>query len=78
VTGTYVQAGVTHGFLYSGGTYAAIDVPGAAATNPSAIDRAGRIAGFCLDANAHTHGFFYAAGSYSAVDAPSAVRGRRD
>jgi probable HAF family extracellular repeat protein len=46
VTGTYMQAGVTHGFLYSGGTYAAIDVPGAAATNPSGIDRAGRIAGF--------------------------------
>src|SRR5439155_8709154 len=35
IVGFYVSAGVTHGFLLSGGSFTTIDVPGATSTSPS-------------------------------------------
>src|SRR5229473_454452 len=37
IVGLYVGAGVTHGFLLSGGEFASIDVPGASFTGPREI-----------------------------------------
>ena len=45
VVGSYVQAGVSHGFLLRDGAFTTIDVPGAAGTDARGISPAGDIVG---------------------------------
>jgi hypothetical protein len=63
IEGIYIDASnVTHGFQFSGETFTTIDVPGASATLPSAINPAGEIVGWYLDKNDKNnaaHGFLW-------------------
>jgi len=57
------------GFLYTGGTFTQIAVPGAEfETDANGINNAGQIVGEF--AGSGFHGFLYAAGTYSTVDVP--------
>jgi hypothetical protein len=49
-------AGVTHGFLLSGGEFTSIDFPGASGTVASGINPRGDIVGFYVSAGVG-HGF---------------------
>ena len=46
-----------HGFLLVKGVFTTIDVPGAVATLPAGINRAGNIVGLYTDAAGNAHGF---------------------
>src|SRR5438034_4679926 len=60
-----------HGFLYSGGTFTTIDVPGADYTQAFGINHAGQIVGnFGNDTG--THGFLYSDGIFTTIDVPGA------
>jgi hypothetical protein len=48
--------GATHGFLFSGGSFTILDVPGGFITSASGINDAGQIVGFFRDARG-AHGF---------------------
>jgi len=71
----------THGFLYSGGTFSAIDVPGAQNTSVSDINNAGQIVGTFQDRTGN-HGFLYSSGTFSSFDFPcftdTTVQGMND
>lgn len=62
------------GFLYSGGSFTTIDVPGAFRTQAHGINGAGQIVGFfgTSGAVASQHGFLYAGGSFTTLDVPGA------
>jgi probable HAF family extracellular repeat protein len=70
--GDIVGAFAIHGFLYRGGTFTTIDVPGAFSTDADGINNAGQIVGNYRDA-AGTHGFLYHDGSFTTIDVPGAV-----
>ena len=58
VVGTsYDSSGNSHGFSLSGGTYNAINVPGAAMTTASGVNNAGTITGYVTDNSGGVHGF---------------------
>ena len=57
IVGFYEAAGVTHGFLLSGGTYTTIDPLGAMSTTAQGINDMGQIVGQYTDASNHVHGF---------------------
>jgi probable HAF family extracellular repeat protein len=61
-----------HGFLYTGGSFTQIDVPGANWTIATGINSAGQIVGYYLDEYLKTYGFLYSGGSFTQIDAPGA------
>jgi hypothetical protein len=67
IIGFYVKAGVTHGFLLSGGNFSSIDYPGADSSLANAINARGDIAGSYVVAGV-THGFVLTDGNYSPID----------
>ena len=60
-----------HGFLYSGGIFTTIDVPGAGVTQAFDINSAGQIVGTFSDSTG-THGFLYSGGIFTTIDVPVA------
>jgi len=63
-----------HGFLYDSGTITQLDVPGAAVTQPRAINDSGEIVGDWTDSVGVTHGFLWtAAEKFTVFDAPQAT-----
>ncbi len=46
-----------HGFLYRGGSYFSVDVPGALRTDAYGVNDSGQIVGSYVDANFIGHGF---------------------
>jgi len=74
IVGQYASNNAIHGFLYSGGTYTALDDPSAPnVTNAFGINDAGQIVGLYVDTS--THGFLYSGGTYTTVDEPLATMG---
>ena len=68
------SSGTDHGFLFSGGTFTPIDVPGAQATSSNDINNAGLIVGFFTDAAGNTRGYQRNLdGSFTFIDAPGAI-----
>jgi hypothetical protein len=57
IVGQYHNASGTHGFLFSGGTYTTIDVPGTRGTALLGINDDGQITGAYTDNNGTHHGF---------------------
>jgi probable HAF family extracellular repeat protein len=64
-----------HGFIYSGGVYATIDVPSGVETSASGINNKGQIVGQYFDSNHIRHGFLYKDGTYTTLEfaSPSAI-----
>ena len=64
-----------HGFLRQrNGSIVTFDAPNSLATQPTAINQKGQIAGFCLDANYVYHGFLREQnGSFMTVDVPNST-----
>jgi probable HAF family extracellular repeat protein len=65
-----VSRSTNHGFLYSGGSYIPLNVPGAVATYANGINDAGQIVGYYRDGTG-THGFLFSGGSYTTLNAPA-------
>jgi len=61
--------GNAHGFLYSGGTYMTVDVPGALSTEADGINDLGHIVGTYFGAGKF-HGYIYRNGTYTTLDDP--------
>jgi uncharacterized membrane protein len=76
VVGFYVKAGVTHGFLLSGGNFSPIDYPGADSSSSNAINASGDIAGSYVVAGV-THGFLLSGGNYTTIDISAYVPGAK-
>lgn len=62
----------SHGFLYSGGTYTTIDMPGAAGTILHGISASGQIVGEWNDGRSD-YGFLLSGGIFTPVHAPASV-----
>jgi probable HAF family extracellular repeat protein len=76
VVGQYFSNNATHGFLYSGGTYATLDDPSSSnVTKAFGINDAGQIVGIYQGAGLESHGFLYSGGNYATVDDPFAADG---
>jgi len=60
----------TSGFIYTGGTFTSLTVPGAPVTEPLFIDAAGDIAGWYSDMRGNIHGFTDIAGAITTIDNP--------
>src|SRR2546426_1640139 len=65
IVGFYVSAGVTHGFLLSGGVFTTIDFPGATLNIANGINPRGDIVGSYVGAGGVTHGFLLSGGSFT-------------
>ncbi|MER2513535.1 MAG: hypothetical protein ABTQ25_14145 [Nitrosomonas ureae] len=75
VVGVYNDSsGVSHGFLYRGGSYFTLDVPNSMATFAEGINDSGIVVGFFYDENGH-HGFSYDGITYTVIDNPNALAG---
>ena len=73
IVGDYFDAAsVEHGFVSSGGTFTAIDFPGATATVAAGINAAGDIVGRWSDATG-SHGFLLQAGVFTPINFPLAT-----
>lgn len=70
--GLFSTAAPEHGFADINGQFSTIDVPGAVATDPAAVNLAGVIAGSYFD-GAHWHGFVDTAGQMQFINAPGAA-----
>jgi uncharacterized membrane protein len=71
------SAGNTHGYLQHNGTYALLDVPGAAYTIAVGVNDSDQVVGLycvtvadCTSPNNNTHGFLYSNGGYTTLDIP--------
>jgi len=63
-----------HGFLYTGGSFTTIDVPGASSTAAFGINNSGQIVGNFFDGSTnHRRGFVDTAGSFTFFDVPGAM-----
>jgi probable HAF family extracellular repeat protein len=72
IVGYYANAGGTHGFLLSDGTYTSLDDPLASSgTLALGINAGGQIVGQYATSSAY-HGFIYSGGGYTTLDHPSA------
>ena len=58
IVGTYYQAGASHAFIYTAGSFSAPNLPGAQQTGFQAINDAGLAVGIAVDAKG-THGIVY-------------------
>jgi probable HAF family extracellular repeat protein len=66
VVGDYADSFGVHGFLYSGGTYTTLAVPGATnGTWAYDINNLGQIVGLYKDSNSAEHGFLYSSSTFS-------------
>ena len=61
IVGFYGSAGLTHGFLLSGGQSTTIDFPGSTLTDAEKINPRGDIVGFYMSVGL-THGFLFSRG----------------
>lgn len=59
-------------FLYAGGAYRLVAVPGAVETNVNGISAGGRIVGAYTDAAGTRHGYAGVPGAFTTIDAPGA------
>lgn len=66
-------AGIAHGFLYSGGAFATIDVPGAIYTQVYGINNVGQIVGGYANLSSGSHGFVFSNGTFTNIDAPETL-----
>jgi probable HAF family extracellular repeat protein len=71
IVGYFGDAAGLHGFLYSGGSFTTIDVPGAVQTIANGINDSGQIVGSFSDAAGH--GFLDSGGTFTTIDAPGAL-----
>ena len=76
IVGSFVDsAGITHGFLDTGGSFTQLDVPGATLTQPFGINAAALISGYFFNGpitnSTVTHGFLYTSGSFTQLDVPA-------
>jgi probable HAF family extracellular repeat protein len=69
IVGGYNDNSGNHGFLYSGGAFTKIDVPGAGFTRARGINNAGQIVGDTGDGG---HGFLYSGGAFTTINPPGA------
>jgi probable HAF family extracellular repeat protein len=70
---------VSHGFLLSGGTFTAIDVPGAQSTTANDINNAGVIVGTFVDSSGKDRSYIRSVnGSFSPLDVPGAAGTRAE
>jgi probable HAF family extracellular repeat protein len=71
IVGGFQDSTGAHGFLYSGGSFTTIDVPGATTGTTVAfgINDASEVVGSFYD-GAGSHGFLYSGGSFTAIDVP--------
>jgi len=58
------------GFLYSGGSFSTIEVPGAIQTVPTGINNNGQIVGWFIDTSRNYHGFLDDSGNLTTIDIP--------
>jgi probable HAF family extracellular repeat protein len=74
ITGEYGDAYGPHGFVYSGGTYSTLDVPGANGTELYRSNNAGEIVGRYFDTS-HPQGaaFLYTGGNFTDISFPGAA-----
>jgi probable HAF family extracellular repeat protein len=72
IVGQFTSGGTIHGFQFSDGVFAAIDVPGARFTAAKGINKAGQIVGiFGLFGQGGQHGFLRDInGSFTTIDVP--------
>ena len=68
-SGQIVGTGGNGGFLYSGGSFATIAVPGNTITVPYGINNSGQIVGSFFDSFGE-HGFLYRDGVFTTIDYP--------
>jgi hypothetical protein len=75
IVGRYTdQAGVTHGFLLSGGTFTSISFPGASFTRAIGINVSGDIVGdFTGQDEKGSHGYLLRGGVFTTIDYPNAA-----
>lgn len=71
VSGWYSDATGMHGFLYAGGGFSPINVPGAPYTMATGINNSNDIVGSHHDSITRD-GFLYAGGSFTPINAPGA------
>jgi probable HAF family extracellular repeat protein len=73
IAGIFYDAVGEHGFLYSGGIFTTIDVPGTSSgTVVNVINASGQLAGYFSGADGEDHGFLYSGGTFTTFDAPGA------
>ena len=72
IVGNYsASVGSNFGFLYSGGSYTSLSVPGAINTFADGINDAGQIVGeYQVDSNYIPQSFLYSEGSYTIINVP--------
>ena len=75
VVGIYDDNSGFHGFLYSGGTYTTLNVPGGADTRPVSINDSGQVVGRYTPngQNNGDQGFVYSNGTYTTLTFPGAI-----
>src|SRR5260370_1343725 len=67
IVGRYISAGVTHGFLLSGGEFTTIDFPGSSLTFAVGINPRGDIVGLYESAGV-SHGYLLSRGEFTTID----------
>ena len=67
------QIRLCHGFLLSGGEFAAIDFPGAHGTLANGINARGDIVGRYLGDDGLEHGYVLSGGQFTTIDFPGAI-----
>ena len=72
VSGGYVDASGTHGFVDTNGVFTTINAPGAISTSVFGINATGQVTGSYRDAAGITHGFVDTNGSFMTFDVPGA------
>src|SRR5260370_10316258 len=72
VVGHYYNGSYTFGFVYSGGVYSDISVPGASNTWATGINNSGQIIGVSLTGTVY-QAFLYSGGTYTALNLPYPV-----
>src|SRR6266571_4181729 len=74
VAGWYFDtAGHSHGYIYSGGNYTAVNYPGAAQTAIFGINDNGDIVGYYIPSGGTTHGFLRHGGVFTPIDFPGST-----
>lgn len=71
--GSSYYAAIAHGFVFSGGTYKALDVPNATDTYGSSINASGQVAGYYTDGTGINHGYVYSGGAFHTFDVPGSI-----
>ncbi len=65
-----VRSSDDSGFLYTGGTFTRLAVPGASSTSPQSINDSGQIVGYYV--SGRSRGFLYSGGTFTQIDVPGA------